>query len=126
MKNSLFYLFSNLKNNQITKKTVIFTKEKNYENLLKLLWNEGFILGYKKNKNKLLKIYLKYSKNKPVINSLNFISKPSCRVYYSAKKIWKINFGNNFLVIISTNKGFKTLNYCKKNNIGGELILVLN
>ena len=60
--------------------------------LLNVLWSEGFILGYTKIDSKHLKIFLKYKKGKPAINSIKLISKPSTRIYYSVKQLWKFNF----------------------------------
>tara|TARA_B110000238_G_scaffold189517_1_gene221693 strand:- start:1202 stop:1342 length:141 start_codon:yes stop_codon:yes gene_type:complete len=46
-------------------------------------------------------------------------------MYYSVKQIWKIDSSKTFL-IISTNKGLKTLVECKKLKIGGEPFLIIN
>lgn len=91
------------------------------------MWREGFILGYTidyKNKNQ-IKIFLKYKKSQPVINSLNLISKPSRRIYYSIKQIWKIDSSKSF-IIFSTNKGLQSIIDCKKLKIGGEPVVVIN
>jgi small subunit ribosomal protein S8 len=66
-----------------------------------------------------LKIFLKYKNGKPVINTIKVISKPSKRIYWSIKQIWKINSSKNF-IIFSTNKGLKSVIDCKKLRIGGE------
>lgn len=120
------YLFTSLKNAQLSKKnSFICNKTKNNENFLKIFWTNGFILGYKiiKNSNK-FKVFLKYNKNKPIINKIKIISKPSRKIYYCVKKIWKIN-SNNF-IIFSTNKGLKSLPNCKKNNLGGKMCVIIN
>jgi ribosomal protein S8 len=79
MKNYLWNMFANIKNGQLAKRNFIFQKEKKLcESFLKILWDEGFILGYKiDSKKKKLKIFLKYRNNKPVINSykINFKTK---------------------------------------------------
>lgn len=130
MKNYLWNLFSNIKNGQLAKNNFILQPSKNIcEKFLKMLWAEGFILGYKnkfyfKNK-KYTKIFLKYKKGKPVIQKLELITKPGNRIYYSAKQIFKIP-NSNKIIIISTNKGLKTLIDCKKLKIGGEPYLILN
>ncbi len=129
MKNYLWNMFANIQNGQLAKKGVILqTRKKICESFLKILWDEGFILGYKTsslNKQK-LEIFLKYTKTgKPAINSLKCISKPSKRIYYSTKQIWKINSNKTF-IIFSTNKGLKSINQCKKQKIGGEPFLIIN
>ena len=122
-------MFANIKNGQIAKKSVIIqTRKIICEKILKILWDEGFITGYKvsSKNNKKLEIFLKYQKNgKPSINSFKTVSKPGKRIYYSAKQIWKID-SNKFFLILSTHKGFKSITQCKKNNIGGEPFLIIN
>ena len=127
MKNFLWNMFANIQNGQLAKKAFILqTNKKVCTSILDVLWNEGFILGYKvskQNPNK-LKIFLKYNHGKPVIQKIKSISKPSNRVYYSINQIWKIDSSKMF-VIISTNQGLKTLIECKKLNIGGEPLIII-
>ena len=129
MKNYLWNMFTSIKNGQIAKKSVIMGPRKVIcESFLKILWDEGFISGYKvssQNSNK-LEIYLKYtSTGRPTINSLKFLSKPGQRIYYSVKQIWKLD-SSKTLIIFSTNKGLKSINECKKNNIGGEPLVIIS
>lgn len=120
-------MFANIQNGQLAKKSfIIQNKKKICEAFLNILWNEGFILGYKlldTDKTK-FKIFLKYNKGNPVIQKIKCISKPSRRVYYSIKQIWKIDSNKTFL-IISTNKGLKTIIDCKKLKIGGEPFVLI-
>ena len=128
MKNYLWNMFANIKNGQMSGHSTIFQKRKKIcEAFLKILWAEGFILGYKVNEKKpnQIKIFLKYTKNKPAIHSIKFLSKPSRRIYYSAEQIWKIN-SNKSCVIFSTNKGLKSIVECKKMKIGGEPFITIN
>lgn len=128
MKNYLWNMFANLKNGQLAKRNFIYqTRKKICEDFLKIMWNEGFILGYsidESNLNK-LKVYLKYNNGKPVISTIKLISKPSKRIYWSIKQIWKINSSKNF-IIFSTNKGLKSVTDCKKLKIGGEPFITIN
>jgi small subunit ribosomal protein S8 len=121
-------MFASIKNGQLAKRSFIFHARKNIcESFLKILWQEGFILGYKidsNDKNK-LKIFLKYKNGHPVINSLKLVSKPSRRIYYSIKQIWKIDSSKSF-IIFSTNKGLKSILDCKKLKIGGEPFIIIN
>lgn len=118
-----------IKNGQMAKKNIIISSKKNScESFLKILWSEGFISGYRidlQNHNN-LEIFLKYTKNgKPIIKKLNFISKPSQKIYYSSKQIWKLDSSKMFIVF-STNRGLKSLDQCKKYKIGGELLFIIN
>ena len=129
MKNYLWNIFVSIKNGQMAKKAIVIGPKKTIsESLLKILWDEGFISGYKissQNANK-LEIFLKYTKTgKPAINSLKFLSTPGRRIYYSAKQIWKLNSCKTF-IIFSTNKGLKSISECKKYKIGGEPLILIN
>ncbi|MBE0439301.1 MAG: 30S ribosomal protein S8 [Gammaproteobacteria bacterium] len=113
----------------MAKKSVVIGPRKNIcESFLKILWNEGFISGYKisqQNPNN-VEIFLKYTQvGIPVISSLKFLSKPSQRIYYSSKQIWKLDSSKTF-VIFSTNHGLKSINECKKDKIGGEPLIIIN
>lgn len=128
MKNYLWNMFASLKNGQLAKRDFVYQRQKKIcESFLKILWDEGFILGYKmaEEKQGYLKIFLKYKNNRPVINSIKLISKPSRRLYYSVHQIWKINSSKVF-IIFSTNKGLKSINSCKKLKIGGEPFILIN
>lgn len=127
MKNNFWYMLAHIKNGQKANKSyILHPKEKNCSLILNILWEEGYILGYKisqKNPEMFL-IFLKYKHNNSVINHLTAITKPSCKVYCSIKQLWKIN-NNLGLFLISTNKGILTLDVCKKLNIGGELLFLI-
>ena len=122
-------MLTSIKNGQIAKKSVVQGPRKNIcESFLKILWNEGFISGYKisPQNNQNVEIFLKYTKNgKPAINSLKFLSKPTQRVYYSSSLIWKLDSSKTF-VIFSTNCGLMSINECKKKKIGGEPLVIVN
>ena len=120
MKSYLWNMLTSIKNGQMAKKSTVIGPRKNIcESSLKVLWNEGFITGYrvsKENDNK-LEIFLKYTKNGiPAINSMKFLSKPGQRLYYSSKQIWKLDSSKTF-IIFSTSRGLKSINECKKKSI---------
>lgn len=121
-------MFANIKNGQLAKRNYIIQRRKKIcESFLRILWKEGFILGYTINSTNCneLKIFLKYTNKIPAINSIKIISKPSRRIYYTAKQIWKIN-SNKFFIILSTNQGLKSITECKKLSIGGEPFILIN
>lgn len=124
----LWNMYANLKNGQLSKKPFIFQKKTSIcSKILNILWDEGYILGYKiyHNNPTCFIIFLKYYKFNPCINKINAISKPSRRVYLSIKDIWKIE-NELGLYILSTNKGILSLKNCKRLNVGGELLVYLN
>jgi small subunit ribosomal protein S8 len=121
-------MIANIKNGQAAKKSFILQKQKKICNsFLNILWNEGYILGYKtqKNNSNTIKIFLKYNQGKPVINSLKLISKPGHKIYYSVKQIWKINSNQTF-IIFTTNKNLLSATDCKKLKIGGEPLVSIS
>ena len=127
MKTKIWCMVTSIRNGQLANKSVIRqTKQKNCEALLGILWDEGFIWGYKicKFDSKFIEIYLKYNNKLPAIKTIKSISKPSLKVYYSLKQIWKINL-NQDLLILSTNKGILSLDMCKKLKVGGEPIIII-
>lgn len=127
MNNQISNMIAKIVNGQLAKKPfVLQVKKKACENILNVLWDEGFILGYKKSKSNqnMLKIFLKYQNNTPVINSIKMLSKPSLRIYYSVKQLWKLNT-NNGIIVMSTNKGFMSSNDCKKKTLGGEPFIIV-
>lgn len=116
-----------MKNGQITKqKFIYYSDKKNLKTFLKLLWDEGFIIGYTKcsYNSKNLKVFLKYEKNHPVIKSLKFISKPARQVYYSINQIYKIK-KSKWVIVFLTNLGFQTSQNCKKLKIGGQPTILI-
>jgi small subunit ribosomal protein S8 len=79
MKDILWNMFANIQNGQLAKKAyVLHRKKKICEYVLNVLWDEGFILGYKisKDDSSFLKIFLKYAGGKPVIQEFKAVSKP--------------------------------------------------
>ena len=128
MKNYLYNMFANIKNGQLAKRSYVLQKRKKIcESFLKVLWKEGFILGYQTDQTdeSQIKIFLKYKNKTPVINSIRLISKPSRRIYYTIKQIWKIDSNKSF-IILSTNRGIKSITECKKLKIGGEPFISIN
>ena len=71
--------------------------------------------------NKTLTIKLKYYDNKPVIESLERISKPSLRLYSSKDDMPSVLNGLG-IVIVSTPKGVMTGQAAKAQNLGGEVL----
>ena len=125
MKNYLYNLFDIIKKGHIAKLSFVSCDRKKIcETFLKTLWDEGFILGYKIETNK-LQIFLKYHNNQPAINSIKFLSKPTRRIYYSSNQIWKIDSNKDFM-IFSTNQGLKSIIDCKKFRLGGEPYIIIN
>jgi len=127
MKYNIWDLFTRLVNGQKANKlTIRVPKQKFCQNFLKVLWNDGYILGFQESKKNpfTYEVFLKYRNGHPVINKVEFISKPSKREYLTIKQIWKLDVGLG-TAYFSTNKGILSIDLCKKYNIGGELFLFI-
>lgn len=88
-----------------------------------LLKEEGYIQSFKLLSNTInrLEIVLKYFQGKPVIESIQRISKPSLRVYRNKRNLPIIMSGLG-TAIISTSCGFMSDKQARHKGIGGEVI----
>jgi small subunit ribosomal protein S8 len=68
-----------------------------------------------------LRIQLKYSNGKPVIDGLRRISKPGIRHYRAAGELPRV-LGGLGIAIVSTSKGVMTDVQARKENVGGEVV----
>jgi len=97
--------------------------------IVKILKDEGFIKNYKlveDNKQNVIRVYLRYTEdNKPAIDKLERISKPSRRVYVGVEDLKPIN-NNLGITILSTPKGVISNKTAKKENVGGELLCLIS
>ena len=95
--------------------------------ITKILFEKGYILGYKivegTNAQGTLKIALKYNpKNKkPAIKQLQRISRPGLRNYAAADELPRVLNGLG-IAIISTSRGLMTDKEARRENIGGEVL----
>lgn len=93
--------------------------------IAELLKKQGYIKDYKKiidNKQGILRVFLKYTKDKkPAIVELKRISKPGCRIYRKHNELPYIHHGLG-VAIISTPKGLMTDFEARRRRLGGEVI----
>jgi small subunit ribosomal protein S8 len=87
--------------------------------ILDVLYEEGYIRGYKEINKNTLELLLKYCEDKSVIKKIERISKPGKRVYYS---INQLTLKNNELYVLSTPKGIMSSRKAIKEMTGGEVI----
>ena len=118
-------MLTRIRNAQSVKKAfVIMDSSKLKESIVRVLKEEGYIKNYQveSNSNKrILSLQLKYFEDKSVIDELKRISKPSLRVYASAKEIPSVRNGLG-VAVISTPKGIMTGKKAKELNVGGEIL----
>lgn len=96
------------------------------------LWKRsGFIKNYRmyrqdaEDTKGIIRIYLKYvGKNRPVIQGIRRISKPSRRVYMSHSKLPKVRGGLG-VAVVSTSQGLLTDQQARESKVGGELLCTI-
>jgi len=111
------------------KQQVNIKASKTCEGISAVLKEQGFINDYDRiddGKQGIIRIFLKYDQQgNSVINVIDRISKPGCRVYSSVPDLPHV-LGGLGIAIISTSKGIMTDNDCRKENIGGEILCTVN
>jgi small subunit ribosomal protein S8 len=95
------------------------------EEIARILQDEGYVKSYRHledRKQGLLRLYLKYSRDKQrVISGLRRISKPGRRVYVGKDELPRVLNGLG-TAIISTSRGVITAAQCKREGVGGEVL----
>jgi small subunit ribosomal protein S8 len=93
--------------------------------IAEVLQREGYIWDFEVVEHKpanVLRVNLKYGPNgERVIQHIERVSKPGCRVYRGVDDTPKVLQGLGIFVI-STNKGFMSNREARKENVGGELL----
>ena len=124
---TLIKLLLKIKNAYLfNKETVELNFNIKYLNILKLLYEHGFIQSLKVNFNtSKITIHLRYFENKRLINDLKFFSIPSHHQFISFTELSLINDKKNF-ILFTTNKGLLTLEQCKKFQVGGKMLFSIS
>ena len=93
--------------------------------IAKVLKQEGYVLGYdliEDAKQGILRIELKYGpRGENVINKIDRVSRPGCRVYGKVDDLPRVLDGLG-MMIVSTSQGVLGDRECRKRKIGGELL----
>ena len=95
--------------------------------IARILRDNHYIQDYKildDGKHGLLRLYLKYFNNAPVIRELQRVSAPGLRRYVKAREIPRVKNGLG-MAIVSTPRGLMTDRDARKQHLGGELLAVL-
>lgn len=99
------------------------------QGVAEVLKKEGYIVGYDRiddGKQGLIRVALKYTpEGDPVINTIERVSKPGCRVYNGKENLPRV-MGGLGVAIVSTNKGVMSDRQCRQENVGGELICTVS
>ena len=90
-----------------------------------VLKEEGYISDFavlEDGAKKILSVTLKYYQGAPVIEGIERVSKPSCRIHCTCKDIPKV-LGGLGTVVLSTPNGILSGRKAKEANVGGEVLL---
>jgi small subunit ribosomal protein S8 len=71
-----------------------------------------------------LRLYLKYFQDKPVIRELRRVSKPGLRQYVGVEEIPRVRNGLG-MALLSTSQGVMTDRQARSATVGGELLAII-
>ena len=92
--------------------------------IAEVLKDEGFISGFSVDGEgvfRVLDVELKYFQGDPVIEEINRISRPSCRIYARKDDLPSIKNGLG-IALVSTSKGLLTDKSARQAGVGGEIL----
>ena len=95
--------------------------------IARLLKENHYIHDYKlldDGKHGVLRLYLKYFQDKPVIRELKRVSKPGLRRYVGVQEIPRVRNGLG-MAVLSTSKGLMTDRQARVAKVGGELLAIV-
>ncbi|HET7464913.1 MAG TPA: 30S ribosomal protein S8 [Longimicrobium sp.] len=75
-------------------------------------------------KHPVLRLYLKYFQDKPVIRELRRVSKPGLRQYVGVEEIPRVRNGLG-MALLSTSRGVMTDREARAAKVGGELLAIV-
>lgn len=133
MMNGLYYcMISNLKNASKYRRSFISVPDTLFNrNILKILKNHGFIRHFMGDERRKfwIKVYLKYSRERSLLENIKVVSTPGNRKFFSRIKLYKYLVNKGSFVIVSTSTGLVTSHnsdFLEKLAIGGEVVLEVN
>jgi len=124
MQDTLADMFTRIRNAQQSgHAAVAMPSSKQKMAIAEVLKAEGFVAEYavEGDAKKIMTIKLKYFEGKPVIESIQRVSRPGLRQYRSADDLPKVSGGLG-ISIISTSKGVMTDRAARAASVGGEVI----
>lgn len=125
MQDPIADMLTRIRNAQMAeKKSVSMPSSTLKVGIAQVLQTEGYVSSFavtEAEKKSSLTIELKYFNGKPVIETIDRVSRPGLRIYKSASELPKVNAGLG-VSIISTNKGLMTDRAARALGVGGEII----
>lgn len=124
MQDPISDMLTRLRNGSMSmQKMVSMPSSRMKEAIANVLKAEGYVTDYsvEGDVKKVLTIELKYLRRQSVIEDLERVSKPSCRLYCGCKDIPRVRDGMG-IAILSTPKGILSGKDAAKQNVGGEIL----
>lgn len=125
MQDPIADLLTRIRNGQMAEKQTVTMPSSNMKvAIVKILADEGYVASYSLQEDGAktqLTVELKYYQGKPVIETIERVSRPSLRIYKAAKDLPKVSAGLG-VAIISTSKGLMSDKAAREQGIGGEVI----
>jgi small subunit ribosomal protein S8 len=126
---TLSNMLNGIKNAGLAGKTQVdFPHSKLKASVLECLKKEGYISSFKIENNKkgfpMLVVQIAYNGDKPKVNVIKRISKPSRRMYSGSKELKPFRNGYG-RVILSTPKGILSEKDAKNEQVGGEVLFTI-
>ena len=117
-------MLTRIRNGQMAEKQAVsMPGSKQKTAIARILKDEGFIADYEESEEgggkKTLTVELKYFQGRPVISSIQRMSRPGLRQYAGADEIPRVLNGLG-VVILTTSQGLMTDKQARVENIGGE------
>ena len=103
--------------------SIRLSSNKMKHSICKVLENEGYIesINVSDDNKKTITLILKYYEGKPVIESIQRVSKPGLRIFKSSKELPTVKNGLG-VCIVSTSHGVMSDKEAREKNYGGEII----
>jgi len=122
-------MLTRIRNAQMVgKPDVTFPASKTKRAIADVLVEEGYCISVEEAgeaPKKDLVVKLKYFKGRPVIETIDRVSKPGLRIYRQSDELPKVEGGLG-VVVVSTNKGMMTDHQARKSGLGGEVICTVS
>jgi small subunit ribosomal protein S8 len=122
-------MLTRIRNAQMAEKaSVTMPSSKLKSAIAQVLKDEGYIDGFNvvasEGGKAAMEIALKYYAGRPVIETIQRVSRPGLRIYKGSNDIPKVMNGLG-IAIVSTSKGLMTDRKARANGIGGEVLCIV-
>ena len=122
-------LLTRIRNGQKAGKTHVSVASSGIKKaVLEVLKDEGYISGYRTDTDESkesITVELKYFSGKPVIESIQRVSRPGCRVYRRKGDLPQV-MGGLGVAIVSTSRGVMSDRQARSEGHGGEVLCVVS